>query len=157
MSMLMSIKCIRSIQRTKREMIKDEWSSILDQKGWLVLSCHLRCGHSRQWSPPKVVFAGSKKTNNARGTTDPEYCIHFSCRDNSSYRLNTLGPLCLWQCFIPMYNNPICSKGLVRWHHLHWFLFWQPGGTNRIGCQCGHQMALLVLVVDLANSWRFLN
>ena len=23
----------------------------------------------------------------------------FSCSDNSSYRLNTLGPLCLWQCF----------------------------------------------------------
>ena len=23
----------------------------------------------------------------------------FSCRDNSSFRLNSLGPLCLWQCF----------------------------------------------------------
>ena len=26
-------------------------------------------------------------------------CIHFSFRDDSSFRLNTLGPLCLWQCF----------------------------------------------------------
>ena len=26
----------------------------------------------------------------------------FSFRDNSSYRLNTLGPLCLWQCFKPV-------------------------------------------------------
>ena len=24
----------------------------------------------------------------------------FSSRDNSSLRLNSLGPLCLWQCFI---------------------------------------------------------
>ena len=26
--------------------------------------------------------------------------ILFSLRDNSSYRLYTLGPLCLWQCFV---------------------------------------------------------
>ena len=26
-------------------------------------------------------------------------CILFSCRDNSSYKLNILGPLCLWQSF----------------------------------------------------------
>ena len=25
--------------------------------------------------------------------------IQFSWKDNSSHRLNTLGPLCLWQCF----------------------------------------------------------
>ena len=79
MSILMSIRSIqsiRSIRRTKKELVKDEWSSILDQKSWLVLSCHLRCGHSWQWSPPKVVFAGSKKTNIARGTTDPEYWVY---------------------------------------------------------------------------------
>ena len=34
-----------------------------------------------------------RSTNNASG-------ILFSWRDNSSYRLYTLGPLCLWQCFI---------------------------------------------------------
>ena len=27
-------------------------------------------------------------------------CIRFSCRNNSSLRLNSLGPLCLWQCFL---------------------------------------------------------
>ena len=26
--------------------------------------------------------------------------IQFSQKDNSCYRLNTLGPLCLWQCFL---------------------------------------------------------
>ena len=52
--------------------------------------------------------------NIARGTTDPGYwvCnlndvfqpklfqIGFSQKLVSSYRLNTLGPLCLWQCFL---------------------------------------------------------
>ena len=51
----------------------------------------------------------------------------------------------------------IYSKGLVRWHHMHQFLFWPPGGATWIGCQCGHQMALLALVLDLANSWRLLH
>ena len=51
--------------------------------------------------------------NIARGTTDPGYWVynlnHFSEwnkfeiimaeKDHSSYGLNTLGPLCLWQCF----------------------------------------------------------
>ena len=54
------------------------------------------------------------KQNIARGTTDPGYwvCnlndvfqpklfqIGFSQKLVSSYRLNTLGPLCLWQCFL---------------------------------------------------------
>ena len=51
--------------------------------------------------------------------------IQFSQKGNSSYRLNTLGALCLWQCcftsdlyFIWMNNNPICSKGLFRWPSL---------------------------------------
>ena len=49
-------------------------------------------------------------TNIARGTTDPGYWVHnlndlfqpksfqtyFSQKNDSSYRLNTLGPLCLW-------------------------------------------------------------
>ena len=53
------------------------------------------------------------KLNIARGTTDPGYWVHnlnklfqlklfqinFSQKHDSSYRLNTLGPLCLWQCF----------------------------------------------------------
>ena len=56
--------------------------------------------------------------NIARGTADPGYwvykvelCfllnwiwIHSSFRDNSSFKLNTLGPLCLWQCFIYKYK-----------------------------------------------------
>ena len=25
-------------------------------------------------------------------------CFHLNLRDNSRYRVNTLGPLCLWQC-----------------------------------------------------------
>ena len=57
---------------------------------------------------------GKKDENIARGTTDPGYWVynlnHFSDwnqfeiilaeKDHSSYGLNTLGPLCLWQCLI---------------------------------------------------------
>ena len=52
--------------------------------------------------------------NIARGTKDPEYQVHnlnhfsdwnlkfeiiLTEKDHSSYVLNTLGPMCLWQCF----------------------------------------------------------
>ena len=32
-------------------------------------------------------------------------CILFSCRNNSSFRLNGLGPLCLWQCLWPQSSS----------------------------------------------------
>ena len=58
----------------------------------------------------KVLREG---VNIARGTTDPGYWVYnlnhisdlnqfeniLAEKDHSSYRLNTLGPLCLWQCF----------------------------------------------------------
>ena len=31
-------------------------------------------------------------------------CIHFSCSDNSRFKLNTLGPLCLWQCLFSNFD-----------------------------------------------------
>ena len=54
-----------------------------------------------------------KSWNIARGTTDPGYWVRnlndlfqsklfefdFNQKHDLSYRLNTLGPLCLWQCF----------------------------------------------------------
>ena len=67
----------------------------------------------------KIRKKAGKKTwkqvkNIARGTTDPGYWVRnlndlsqpkwfqidFSQKHDSSYRLNTLGPLCLWQCFL---------------------------------------------------------
>ena len=33
----------------------------------------------------------------------------FCWKDNSSYRCNTLGPLCLWQCFMENWLNG-CAK-----------------------------------------------
>ena len=41
----------------------------------------------------RVVTKEERKVKSAV----PEICIDFSCRDNSSFRLNSLGPLCLWQ------------------------------------------------------------
>ena len=76
-------------------------------------------------------------------------CIQFSCRLNSSFRLNTLGPLCLWQCFF--FN-----------FHLHQFQFWPPGGVTCITSNFGHrtciswrfgqQLGLLELVTSLATK-----
>ena len=45
-------------------------------------------------------------------------CIHVGFRDNSSFRLNTLGLLCLWQCFLVRFPSPIFflsfSQGLLN-------------------------------------------
>ena len=40
-------------------------------------------------------------------------CIHSSCRGNSSFKLNTLGPLCLWQC---LYSEEKCKCPLQQFH-----------------------------------------
>ena len=44
-------------------------------------------------------------------------CIIFSRRDSSSSRINTLGPLCLWQCFVNQFIPflKIGMKWLQRW------------------------------------------
>ena len=41
-------------------------------------------------------------------------CIRFSCRDNSSFRLNSLGPLCLWQCFVLSLEQGSVIVGSLR-------------------------------------------
>ena len=46
----------------------------------------------------KVEMVGTKKWRKVK-SADAGICIRFSCRDNSSFRLNSLGPLCLWPCF----------------------------------------------------------
>ena len=43
-------------------------------------------------------------------------CIRFSCRDNSSFILNILGLLCLWQCFYVAMAKNFCLLFLV--HHI---------------------------------------
>ena len=104
-------------------------------------------------------------------------CIQFSCKLNSSFRFNTLGPLCLWQCFfttdlyfISMNNNLISSKrscqvaslALVpilatRLRYLNWLLMWPSDGTACICCRFGRQLALLELVTSLATNWCHLD
>ena len=70
-----------------------------------------------QVTPPGGQKLELMQVNIARGTTDPGYwvhnlnylfqpkvfSIHISEKDDSSHRLNTLGPLCLWQCFLMSY------------------------------------------------------
>ena len=43
----------------------------------------------------KVVTKVRTKAKSA----ETGFFLCFSIRDNSSFRLNSLGPLCLWQCF----------------------------------------------------------
>ena len=109
-------------------------------------------------------------TNIARGTTDPGYWVHnlndlfqpkcfqidLSQKHDSSYRLNTLGPLCLWQCF---FDNP-SSKGQRRFASLpvgpqwlvqrHWSCHqpgcswsWFRGGHKVWRCPSAHHRPLL--------------
>ena len=61
-----------------------------------------------------------------------------SWRDNSSYGVNTLGPLCLWQCFVFHSNMRflICCKSvqnLVSWS-LPKFQSWPPGWVTLPRC-----------------------
>ena len=46
----------------------------------------------------KVEMVVTKEWRKVK-SADAGICIRFSCRDNSSFRLNSLGPLCLWQFF----------------------------------------------------------
>ena len=45
----------------------------------------------------KVGMVVTKEWRKAK-SAEPEICVRFSFRDNPS--LNSLGPLCLWQCFL---------------------------------------------------------
>ena len=62
---------------------------------------------------------------NREETVNTSIVLSFCCRDDLSYGFNTLGPLCLWQCFILTYTwSPLCFTCL--WHlvcmcEIHWF------------------------------------
>ena len=97
-----------------------------------------------------------KLKNIARGTTDPGYWVynmnHFSGwyeleillaqRDYSSYGLNTLGPLCLWQCFSTCFQHCFFSTFSQKQSDLF---------------QKSYQMASLALVPILGTRWRYFN
>ena len=38
-------------------------------------------------------------------------CFHFNLKDHSRYEVNTLGPLCLWQCFF--WKHAIHGKSIL--------------------------------------------
>ena len=58
--------------------------------------------------------------------------ILFSWRDNPSYRLYTLGPLCLWQCFLTKIalllnstRHHWCQIHHSAWDKMHWITRWE--------------------------------
>ena len=115
--------------------------------------------HEGQWYEVSSLISNKKQIqtphskNIARTTTDPGYwvlnlndlfqlkCfqIDLSQKHDSSYRLTTLGPLCLWQCFFQLFLN--------------FFSTWPPDGTTCISCRFNQQLALLELVTSLAYKW----
>ena len=64
-------------------------------------------------------------------------------KNHSSYGLNTLGPLCLWQCFFNFFLT--FSQ-----------LFNLSGGIPCISSYFGHQVALFELLANVATSWHYL-
>ena len=75
--------------------------------------------------------------NIARGTTDAGYWVRnlndlfqpkwfqidFSQKHDSSYRLNTLGPLCLWQCLLISFNlgeDEVLEMNTTSQNHFIW-------------------------------------
>ena len=49
----------------------------------------------------KVVNRECRKAKSAQ----LEFAFVSAFRDNSSFELNILGPLCLWQCFVPLHSS----------------------------------------------------
>ena len=128
--------------------------------------------HVSDWDQFEIILAEKDYSSYGLNTLGPlclgqclKDFLHFSFKFFKTFFWNFFGTFFnffsdIFQSdlyFISMNNNRIYSKGLVRWHHMHQFLFWPPGGATWIGCQCGHQMALLILVVDLANNRIYLN
>ena len=84
-------------------------------------------------------------------------CIQFSCRDNSSFRLNTLGPLCLWQCLSICWWFPSPAsgqRGVAMQHHRachQWYCMLSRCVQVLILCITSHHFnqKLLQVVADL--------
>ena len=110
-------------------------------------------------------------------------CIHFSFKDHSSFRLNTLGPLCLWQCFFlkvhftpvlffssKQYNQFVYIRSNI-WSNIRtnfqsdvWFDF-QSDFQSNIQCKMQQQCSLcfwsvffswLVSCLESSNFYLFL-
>ena len=79
-------------------------------------------------------------------------CNQLSCRLNSSFRLNTLGPLCLWQCFVLSGNFWYLSALLFPFG-----TFWHFFGTSWYNLVLSHTfLNFLVLLVVFGTSSRTL-
>ena len=64
----------------------------------------------------KVVTREWRKAKSAK----LEFAVVSAFRDNSSFGLNILGPLCLWQCFI---DNTLRVKTLIRLLDTYFYIF----------------------------------
>ena len=61
---------------------------------------HLKRKHCQRHNGPRVLSLWLELSFQLNWI-----CNQLSCRLNSSFRLNTLGPLCLWQCFLQMASS----------------------------------------------------
>ena len=109
--------------------------------------------HCQMHNRPRVLSLKLELSLQLKGVQS-----QFSLKDNSSFRLNTLGPLCLWQCL----TCQVASLALVlilatRWRYLNCLPMWPPDGTTCISCRFGQQLALLELVTSLVTKWCHLH
>ena len=75
-------------------------------------------------------------------------CIYSSCRDDSSFKLNTLGPLCLWQCLY-FYKRwfYVSIKAYCLDHPIYWFLCFYKSQSIKSSKHLG------IMGVDTTRIW----
>ena len=82
-------------------------ASYLSQPSQVVLvenNCIMQRKHGQRHNRPRVLSLWLELSFQLNWI-----CIQFSCRLNSSFRLNTLGPLCLWQCLLDWFPIGNCE------------------------------------------------
>ena len=102
--------------------------------------------------------------NIARGTTDPGYWvfnlnylvdhIKFVCiLDNSSFRLNCLGPLWYHLNWLQIWPPDDATCIDYKFSHLHQLKFWPLGCATCISWKWGHQVAPLAFTQNTVIRW----
>ena len=86
--------------------VVEEFCGVLSQV-IIELASLTRSGYLYLSASPITIYTFSKRINTLRSVdidlgkgskTNFSKISHVSCRNNASFRLNSLGPLCLWKC-----------------------------------------------------------
>ena len=82
--------------------------------------------------------------------------IQFSQKGNSGYRLNTLGPLCLWQCLLQKVAHIL---GAEHWQRLGWNIIQRASSYKMrkllICSWCSMCLKNFALWANVCSNWLF--